>query len=115
MEHPGLDSRTLRRTADCLRALGHPLRLQMLMSLCNRECNVGQIWKKLGISQPLASQHLHRLRRAGLVVTERRGQEICYRTANPELLAWLKQLCGWVQAEKRNRDSRGREKQTNTR
>jgi DNA-binding transcriptional ArsR family regulator len=77
------------RQADWLRALAHPVRLRMLVGLRRRACNVSRLWQDLGISQPLASQHLLRLRRAGLVVGERRGRQTCYRLADPKLLKLL--------------------------
>jgi DNA-binding transcriptional ArsR family regulator len=81
-----------RRRAEWLRALAHPVRLRMLVGLRRCECNVSRLWQELGISQPLASQHLLRLRRAGLVAGERRGRETCYRLADPRLSRLLKLL-----------------------
>jgi ArsR family transcriptional regulator len=78
--------------AEWLRALSHPVRLRMLQGLLKCECNVGKVWQALGISQPLASQHLNRMRRAGLIVGTRRGQEICYRVADPRIAKILKIL-----------------------
>jgi ArsR family transcriptional regulator len=78
--------------AEWLRALSHPLRLRMLQGLSQCECNVGKLWSALGISQPLASQHLNRMRRAGLIVGKRHGQEICYRLADPRIVKLLKLL-----------------------
>jgi DNA-binding transcriptional ArsR family regulator len=78
--------------AEFLRAMAHPARLRMLTGLRRCACNVSQLWKQLKISQPLASQHLNRMRRAGLIVGERRGQETCYRLADPRILKILKLL-----------------------
>lgn len=78
--------------AEWLRAMSHPLRLSMLRGLLECECNVGKLWQDLGISQPLASQHLNRMRRAGLIVGQRRGQEVCYRLADPRIAKILKLL-----------------------
>ncbi len=76
---------TIDEQAEWLRAMSHPLRLRILKGLMVCECNVGHMWQELGISQPLASQHLNRMRRAGLIIGERRGQEICYRLADPKI------------------------------
>lgn len=79
--------------AEILRALAHPVRLRMLAGLSRQACNVNRLWRELKISQPLASQHLSRMRRAGLVKAQRRGQEICYRLADariPKILRMLK-------------------------
>ena len=86
------EKRDLEIQAEWLRAMAHPLRLQMLRGLSQSPCNVGHVWQALGISQPLASQHLNRMRRAGLIVGERRGQEICYRLADPRIMKILNLL-----------------------
>lgn len=78
--------------ADWLRALAHPVRLRMLVGLRRQACNVSRLWQELGISQPLASQHLLRLRRAGLVTGERRGRQTCYKLADPRLVKLFKLL-----------------------
>ena len=78
--------------AEVLQALGHPVRLRLIQGLCETECNVNRLWQKLKISQPLASQHLNRLRQAGIVVSERRGKEICYRLADKRIKYWLEDL-----------------------
>ncbi len=82
----------IRAQAEWLRALAHPVRLRMLAGLTRRACNVSQLWRRLGISQPLASQHLRRLRRAGLVRGERRGQQTCYRIADARIGRLLRLL-----------------------
>jgi ArsR family transcriptional regulator len=86
------ESADIQQQAEWLRAMSHPLRLRMLMGLSQCECNVGRLWQELKISQPLASQHLNRMRRAGLIIGERRGQEICYRLADPRIAKILKLL-----------------------
>jgi DNA-binding transcriptional ArsR family regulator len=78
-----------RKHADMFRALAHPARLRMLVGLRRQVCNVSRLWRDLGISQPLASQHLLRLRQAGLVIGERRGRQTCYRLADPKLNTFL--------------------------
>lgn len=79
-----------------MRALAHPVRLQMLLGLCDQECHVNKIWQRLHISQPLASQHLGLLRKAGLIKARRKGKMICYTVADPQVKRMLQDLCGWV-------------------
>ncbi len=76
-----------------LRAMAHPVRLQMLLGLSSNECNVNRMWQRLKISQPLASQHLIRMRRAGLLTAERRGKEICYKVKDARVKALLQRMC----------------------
>ena len=70
--------------------LADPTRLRLL-SLIGAEgeaCAACEMVEPLGVSQPTVSYHLRVLRKAGLVVSERRGQWIYYR-AVPELLTTL--------------------------
>jgi len=73
--------------ADLLRALGAPLRMLIIDELiagerCVHELVSASSERGRPASQSLISQHLRVLRGAGLVITERRGQEIAYRLAD---------------------------------
>jgi DNA-binding transcriptional ArsR family regulator len=67
------------RAAELLRALSHPVRLRIVEILGEGELCVKKLEEILGISQPSVSQHLSRLRYAGLIESERRGHLVCYR------------------------------------
>lgn len=67
------------RVADVLKALSHPVRLRIVSLLGSGELCVKRIEELVGCSQPSASQHLSRLRSAGLIESERRGHLVCYR------------------------------------
>ena len=67
------------KAADLLRALSHPVRLRMIELLGNGELCVKSLEEILGISQSSVSQHLTRLRYAGLIESERKGHLVCYR------------------------------------
>jgi ArsR family transcriptional regulator len=70
--------------AALLKALSHPLRLQLLHTLLQGGCrNVTCLERCTGMSQSCVSQHLQRLREAGLVTSERSGNEIYYQAASP--------------------------------
>jgi ArsR family transcriptional regulator len=56
-----------------LKALADENRLNILRMLLNSELCVGALAKHLGISKPAVSQHLQKLRKAGLVKGEKRG------------------------------------------
>lgn len=55
------------------KALADANRLNILITLLNRDLCVGALAARLGISKPAASQHLRVLREAGLVRGEKRG------------------------------------------
>lgn len=63
-------------------ALASPLRSAIVHLLTVGGRSVGEIAGELGISQPLASQHLRVLRAAGLVEAEREGRIATYRLAD---------------------------------
>lgn len=65
-----------------LRVLSHPVRLKIIEILSSGELCVKRLEEILGISQPSVSQHLSRLRYAGLIESERRGHLVCYRLAD---------------------------------
>jgi DNA-binding transcriptional ArsR family regulator len=59
-------------------ALGDPHRRQVLELLRDRECAVGELVAKLGLSQPATSKHLRVLRDAGLVRVRKQAQHRVY-------------------------------------
>jgi DNA-binding transcriptional ArsR family regulator len=74
-----LPNEKLRMSSDILRALAHPLRMQILEYIDeNRSVNVNKIYSDLGLEQSITSQHLRILRLAGVVITERHGKFIYY-------------------------------------
>lgn len=75
-------SAAYQQAADLLRALSAPVRLSLVDLLADGPRCVHELVDALGISQPLVSQHLQRLRAARLVATERRGREMVYRLAD---------------------------------
>jgi rhodanese-related sulfurtransferase/biotin operon repressor len=69
------------------KALGHPLRLEMIEHLAQGARSVEALAAKLG--QPIAniSQHLQALRRAGIVSAERDGKFVRYSLADEGVLS----------------------------
>lgn len=78
VEPPVVDRAALEAASELLRALANPHRLAMVLALGDGSRCVHELVDALGISQPLASQHLRVLRSIGLVRTERRGREVAY-------------------------------------
>lgn len=67
--------------AAIFRVLGDPTRLEMLGLLQVRDICVCEFVELFGLSQPSISQHLHRLKEAGLVAGHRRGMWVFYHLA----------------------------------
>ena len=77
MELSGLEAEA-GRASDLLKALGNPHRLVILCELMGGERSVGELVRRVGLSQSALSQHLARLRRDELVQTRRAAQTIYY-------------------------------------
>lgn len=67
--------------ARLLKALANPQRLQLLCLLSEREHSVGELNRRVELSQSALSQHLAVLRADGLVETRREAQTIHYALA----------------------------------
>ncbi len=76
------------------RALGHPHRLALLQLMAQGECDVETLAARAGLTVANASQHLQRLRRAGLAAARKDGQRVCYRIAGDAVLSLLADLRG---------------------
>lgn len=63
-----------------LSALANHKRLQIMQIISEQEVGVGDLAKKVGLSQSALSQHLARLRNEQLVVTRRDAQNVYYST-----------------------------------
>ena len=74
------------KRAELLKALAHPVRLQIVHDLIENGCrNVRCMETHIGMSQSCISQHLQKLRLAGVVTAERNGNEVYYRVASPRV------------------------------
>jgi ArsR family transcriptional regulator, zinc-responsive transcriptional repressor len=67
---------------ELLRVLAAPARLAIVAELAEQPRFVHELVDRLGMSQPLVSQHLRVLRGARLVGVERRGREAVYSLAD---------------------------------
>jgi len=66
-------------TAELLKALAHPVRLCIVRGLLEKgRCNVTYMQGCLDLPQSTVSQHLQKLRGAGIVEADRKGLEINY-------------------------------------
>ena len=79
-----------RTSSDLYRALGHPVRLDILKALLDDgEACVCHLEARFGLRQAFLSQHLGRLRLAGLVADRREGLNVYYRLASPAVRGLL--------------------------
>ncbi|HKK31888.1 MAG TPA: metalloregulator ArsR/SmtB family transcription factor [Alphaproteobacteria bacterium] len=78
--------------ARLLGAMSNPRRLMVLCQLVEGEMNVTALAEAVGLSQSALSQHLAKLREAGLVGTRREAQTIYYRLVGEEATEVLRTL-----------------------
>jgi len=79
--------------AELLKALAHPIRLCIVKGLLEQEsCNVSHMTQCLDFSQSGISQHLSKLKSAGIVKSERSGNEIYYSITDGGIRKKLKTL-----------------------
>jgi ArsR family transcriptional regulator len=92
--YPDVQGAQAARMAEVAKALGDPIRLQLVDVLrkhAGKVC-VCELVPLFEISQPTLSHHLGKLRAAGIVDSERRGLWAYY-YVKPEA---LKELAGWL-------------------
>ena len=75
-----------------LSLMANPKRLLILCKLAEGEMSVGAMVDALDLSQSALSQHLAKLRTAGMVATRRDGQTIYYRIEDPDAKALMAAL-----------------------
>ena len=61
-----------------MQALSNPTRMKILELLKQKDMAAGNLGKNFNITLPSLSHHLNALKRADLVISQRRGQEIIY-------------------------------------
>ena len=85
------------RLAKMLKALGNPIRFQIVEYLAASEtCITNDIVRLLPLAQSTVSQHLKVLREAGLIKGEIEGPATCY-CLDTDGIQWLKdQIGNWM-------------------
>ncbi len=74
------------------KALGNACRYTIIQSLLRGRKTVSELKDIVKLSQPAVSQHLKTLKTAGLVIDERRGQEVFYSVNSEHLFSLLSKL-----------------------
>jgi DNA-binding transcriptional ArsR family regulator len=95
-------------THAAFRALGDETRRAILELLRTGPKTSGEIADRFHSSWPTISRHLAILRAAGLVVTERQGQEIHYELNTSVFQDLVQHLMGWVKPARRTAPARRR-------
>jgi ArsR family transcriptional regulator len=78
--------------AEALKALAHETRLLAVCPIGDGERTVQQLEEFLGASQSNVSQHLARLKAAGILASRREGKQVFYRVRTPEMFGLVHAL-----------------------
>ena len=77
-----IQEETLERMAETLKAIAHPVRLQIVNILMTGERSVGELVRTLGTKQSLTSQQLSILKSRGVLKSRRNGYVVFYSLKN---------------------------------
>jgi len=80
--HDLIPGDTLEKMAETLKAVAHPIRLQIVNILMKGERSVGELVRKLGTKQSLTSQQLSILKSRGVLKSRRNGNVVYYSLKN---------------------------------
>jgi DNA-binding transcriptional ArsR family regulator len=76
----------IEQQAELLKAISHPIRLCIVNGLMSdKGCNVSKIKGCLGVPQSTVSQHLGKLKSAGIVEGRRNGTQVNYYVVNEQI------------------------------
>ncbi len=81
--------RLLERRTQVMKALAHPSRLLMVDALSDGELCVCELQELVGADLSTVSKHLSLLKAAGIVLSEKRAQQVFYRLRVPCLLSFF--------------------------
>jgi DNA-binding transcriptional ArsR family regulator len=86
----------LERSAEILRVLAHPVRLQIVHQLASsgNTLNVTELQQILTLPQSTVSQHLHKMRNHKVLSHERKGTEVFYQVDDKQVKQALYVLMG---------------------
>lgn len=93
---PPIDAEAMRRNASkatsFLKSLANESRLLIMCTLAEGEHSVGELNRRVELSQSALSQHLAILREQGLVSTRREAQSIYYSLSNSDAINVIQSL-----------------------
>lgn len=88
-----INSEKYNEAAELLKVLAHPVRLCIVKGLLEKgECNVTYMHSCMSAPQSTVSQHIQKLKAAGIIEGRRNGLEIYYRIKNEKIGELIKLL-----------------------
>lgn len=96
-----MDKKVAEHVAEVMKAVGHPVRLQIIEMLEKREMCVGDIVQALGGKQAVTSQQLNMMRDKGVLSCRRDGTKVYYRIENKSVIKLLHCIYDHCKSKKR--------------
>ena len=84
-----MDKKVAEHVAEILKAVAHPVRLQIIELLEMKEMSVGDIVTTLGVKQSVTSQQLNMMKDKGVLNCRRDGVKVYYRIENKDVIKLL--------------------------
>ncbi len=84
-----MDKKVAEQVAEVLKAVAHPVRLQIIELLEAKEMCVGDIVTALGGKQAITSQQLNMMKDKGVLNCRRDGVKVYYRIENKNVIKLL--------------------------
>lgn len=84
-----MDTKVANHVAEILKAVAHPVRLQIIELLEKKEMCVGDIVRSLGGKQAITSQQLNMMKDKGVLKCRRDGSKVYYRIGNKNVIKLL--------------------------
>ncbi len=94
-----LPQQVLQQAAATFALLASTMRFHILWLLAEEECDVGTLAERTGGTIQAVSQHLAKLKLAGLVTSRREGRHQVYLVADPDLMGLVRQMVASLQGE----------------
>ncbi|WP_019547761.1 ArsR/SmtB family transcription factor [Streptomyces sulphureus] len=87
-------SEVLAEAAAAFGLLASPARLHLVWALAQHESDVSHLAQRVGGTLPAVSQHLAKLKLAGLVRSRREGRRVVYLVDDPDVVTLVRWLVG---------------------
>jgi len=84
-----MNEKTAEHAAEVLKAIAHPIRMQIVELLQAKEMCVGDIAEALGGKQAITSQQLNMMKDKGVLSCRRDGARVYYRIENKNVITLL--------------------------
>jgi len=94
-----LDERTAAHVAELFRAFSDTSRVRIMSALVEKEANVTELARLIGVTESAISHHMRGLRQLHIVRARREGKEVYYSIIDPHIVTLFQQGVDHIKAE----------------